>query len=80
MNGVLEVIAPLRDISTLVLLLRSGSQLVGQSREIVEKHDQIVNERLLQRFTQKIVAIRSKLFMEGIEDTLIDALAAANGV
>ena len=62
MNGVLEVIAPLRDIPTLVLL-RSGSQLVGESREIVEKHDQIVNERLLQRFTQKIVAIRAKLFI-----------------
>src|ERR1700720_1834259 len=57
MDGVLEIVAPLRNVSALSLLLRGAPQLLTQAVQVVVKIKRIVDERLLERFVQKIIAI-----------------------
>ena len=47
-NGILQVVAPWREVTTLVFLVGGVSQLLGETGEIVEEHDEVMNERLLQ--------------------------------
>src|ERR1700726_3668574 len=77
MNGVLQVITPLRD--TITLALRRGSQLLGEPAEVVKKKNEIVNERLLERFVQEIVPIFQELLVQRIVQALIHPFAGANG-
>ena len=77
MNGVLQVITPLRD--TITLALHRGSQLLGEPAEVVKKKNEIVNERLLERFVQKIVAIFQELLVQRIVQALIHPFAGTNG-
>src|SRR4029077_20599539 len=64
MNGVLQVITPLSD--SITLALHRGSQLLGEPAKVVKKKNEIVNERLLERFVQEIIAIFQKLLVQRI--------------
>src|SRR6267378_440187 len=78
MNGVFQIITPLRNAAALPLLLRDGGELFAQSVEMVEEIDQIMDERFLERFVQKIVAILEQFGMKRVKQLLIHTFRVAN--
>jgi hypothetical protein len=64
MDRVFQVIAPLGHATPFSLFLRGGRQLIAEPVQVVVEIDQIVDERFLERFMQKIVPVLEELGME----------------
>src|SRR5207244_1169774 len=67
MNGIFQIVAPLRDATAFPLLLRDSRELFAESVQVIVKIDQVVNERLLERFVEKVIAILQHFGMQRIE-------------
>src|SRR5262249_46188908 len=78
MDRIFEIIAPLRNAAAFSLFLRRGRKLFAQPVEMIVEINQIVNERLLERFVQKIVAILQQFGVKRIEQLLVHTFGVAN--
>src|SRR5207237_10430754 len=64
MNGVFQFMPPLSDAAAFSFFLGGSGELFAQSVEMVVEINQVVDERLLERFVQKIVAILEQFGMK----------------
>src|SRR5437899_11497180 len=64
MNGVFQIIPPLSDAAAFSFFLGRSGVLFAESVEMVVKINQVVDERLLERFVQKIVGILEQFGMK----------------
>src|SRR5262245_12855096 len=78
-NGVFQILTPLSYLTRLLLFLRAGPKLTGQTGQIIEQMNQIVNERFLKRFMHKIIAIFQEFIVQGVEQPLIHTLTIPDG-
>ena len=78
MNGIFQIVAPLGKVFAFSLLVRGGAQLFGQAIKMIEEKHEVVNERFLERFVQKIVPIFEELVMQRVKEPLIHAFAVSN--
>src|SRR5215468_11238635 len=77
-DRVLQIVPPLRNATARTLFISGHRNLFAKSVQMIVEINEIVNEWLLQRFVQEIVAIFEQLGMKRVEQFLAHVFAAAD--